>query len=237
MQNFPNSKKLLTVPQNLFSSNHSVNWVHWFRLYNGGWNEKPRVLTSDSRSHLIKVFENESEWEIYKTIIWYSSWRRQKKLDPSILSSRISQMVLVVKNPLANTGDTRDMSLFPGSGRSPEEGNDSPLQYSYLGNLMDRWFWQAAVHGDTKGVRTHTHTLSPFSITEESINTGLWEPTHSNLGEQKKERTVTGAVTLVPLQACCHYFSDNVRNDEINVWCPCSLWAVDADDDLRLSEK
>ena len=47
-------------------------------------------------------------------------------------------MVLVVKNPLANAGDTRDMSLFPGSGRSPEEGNDNPLQYSYLGNLMDR---------------------------------------------------------------------------------------------------
>ena len=64
--------------------------------------------------------------------------KKKKKLDPSILSSRISQMVLVVKNPLANTGDTRDMSLFPGSGRSPEEGNDSPLQYSYLGNLMDR---------------------------------------------------------------------------------------------------
>ena len=82
MQNFSNSKKLLTVPQNLFSSNHSVNWVHWFRLYNGGWNEKPRVLTSDSLSHLIKVFENESEWEIYKTIIWYSSWRRKKKIGP-----------------------------------------------------------------------------------------------------------------------------------------------------------
>ena len=47
-------------------------------------------------------------------------------------------MVLLVKNPLADSGDTRDMNLFPGSGRSPEEGNDNPLQYSYLGNLMDR---------------------------------------------------------------------------------------------------
>ena len=29
----------------------------------------------------------------------------------------------VVKNPPANSGDTRDASLVPGSGRSPGEGN------------------------------------------------------------------------------------------------------------------
>ena len=50
-----------------------------------------------------------------------------KKLDLSILSSRISQMVLVVKNPLANAGDTRDVTLIPGSGRSPGVGNGNPL--------------------------------------------------------------------------------------------------------------
>ena len=32
------------------------------------------------------------------------------------------QVVLVVNNPLANAGDTRDMGLTPGSGRSPGEG-------------------------------------------------------------------------------------------------------------------
>ena len=31
-----------------------------------------------------------------------------------------------------------DLGLIPGSGRSPEEGNDSPLQYSCLENFMDR---------------------------------------------------------------------------------------------------
>ena len=30
------------------------------------------------------------------------------------------------------------MSLIPGSGRSPGEGNGNPLQYSYLENSMDR---------------------------------------------------------------------------------------------------
>ena len=38
----------------------------------------------------------------------------------------------VVKNPPANTGDTRDAGLFPGSGRSPGGGSGNSLQYSCL---------------------------------------------------------------------------------------------------------
>ena len=34
-----------------------------------------------------------------------------------------------------------------GSGGSPGEGNGNPLQYSCLGNPMDRGAWQATVHG------------------------------------------------------------------------------------------
>jgi len=39
---------------------------------------------------------------------------------------------------------------IPGSGRSPGEGNDNPLQYSCLENPMDRGAWQATVHGVAK---------------------------------------------------------------------------------------
>ena len=45
---------------------------------------------------------------------------------------------LVVKNLPAIAGDVRDMGLIPGSGRSPGGGHGSPLQYSCLGNPMDR---------------------------------------------------------------------------------------------------
>ena len=45
----------------------------------------------------------------------------------------------VVKNLPANTGDP---GSIPGSGRSPREGNGNPLQYSYLGNPMDRGTWK-----------------------------------------------------------------------------------------------
>ena len=42
--------------------------------------------------------------------------------------------------------NARDLSSIPGSGRSPEEGNDNPLQYSCLENSMDRGAWQSIVH-------------------------------------------------------------------------------------------
>ena len=52
----------------------------------------------------------------------------------------------VVKNPLANAGDAGSV---PGWGRSPGEGNGNPVQYSCLGNPMDRDAWLATVHGIT----------------------------------------------------------------------------------------
>ena len=43
-----------------------------------------------------------------------------------------------------------DLGSTPGLGRSPEERNGYPLQYSCLENSMDREDWQAKVHGVTK---------------------------------------------------------------------------------------
>ena len=53
----------------------------------------------------------------------------------------------VIKNLPANAGDTRDIGLIPGSGRSPWGGKGNPLQYSCLENPMDGGVWWAAVHG------------------------------------------------------------------------------------------
>ena len=61
-----------------------------------------------------------------------------------------SQVVLVV-NPLANTGDIRNTGLIPGLGKSPGKGNGNPLQYSCLGNPIDREAWWITVHGVAKG--------------------------------------------------------------------------------------
>ena len=78
-----------------------------------------------------------------------------------ILKSELSQIIFgtavtpraslviqwVVENLLANAGD---MGSSPGSERSSGERNGNPLQYSCLGNPMDRVAWQAMLHGITK---------------------------------------------------------------------------------------
>ena len=53
----------------------------------------------------------------------------------------------VLNNLHVNAGD---VCSIPGSRRSPGEGNGSPLQYSCLGNPMDREAWRTTVHVVTK---------------------------------------------------------------------------------------
>ena len=58
---------------------------------------------------------------------------------------------LVIKNLSANAGD---VGLIPVSGRSPGGGNGNPLQYSCLGNPIDRGAWWITVCGVTKSPDT-----------------------------------------------------------------------------------
>ena len=60
-----------------------------------------------------------------------------------------------VENLPASAGD---VSLIPGSVRSPGIGNGNPLQYSCLENPMDRGAWWATVHGFEKRVRHNLAT-------------------------------------------------------------------------------
>ena len=53
----------------------------------------------------------------------------------------------VVKNPPANAEDIGDAGSIPELGRSFGEGNGYPLQYSCLGNPMDRGAWQGSQRG------------------------------------------------------------------------------------------
>ena len=69
-----------------------------------------------------------------------------------ILKSFLQQQYSIFRNfPEASlvkefTYNARDKSSIPGLGRSPEEGNGNPLQYSCLGNPMDRGAWWAIVN-------------------------------------------------------------------------------------------
>ena len=61
---------------------------------------------------------------------------------------------LVVKNLPANAIDVGDIVSIPGSGRSPGGGNGNPLQYSCLGNPMDKRVWW----GRKARLSMHAHT-------------------------------------------------------------------------------
>ena len=52
-----------------------------------------------------------------------------------------------------------DLGWIPGLGRPPGGGNGNPLQYSCLGNPMDRGTWQVTAHGVTE-LDTAQHELS-----------------------------------------------------------------------------
>ena len=91
-----------------------------------------------------------SHWEIPRTI------KAQANLTPTFLpwSSLVAQRL---KASACNAGD---LGSVPGLGRSPGEGNGSPLQYSCLENPMDGGAWWVTVHGLAKS-RTQ---LSDFAL-------------------------------------------------------------------------
>ena len=69
----------------------------------------------------------------------------------------------VVKNPLASEREVRGLDL----GRSPGEGNGSPLRHSGLGNLTDRGAWWATGHGAAKSwARLSTRARNRLFISE-----------------------------------------------------------------------
>ena len=78
----------------------------------------------------------------------------------------------VVKKPPAKAGDT---SSIPRLGRSSGEANGNPLQYSCLGNPMDRRAWQVTVHGVEKKGRTRlSNETAKITTTKDVVSNRYW---------------------------------------------------------------
>ena len=89
------------------------------------------------------------------------------------------------KESACHVGDSRDVGLIPGSGRSPGEGNGNTRQYSCLENPTDRGAWQGTVHGVAKNQTrlsnwTHIYTPWPYKCLEDrhpkqlTVTSGQW---------------------------------------------------------------
>ena len=61
--------------------------------------------------------------------------------------------------------------MISGFGRSPEEGTDYPVWYSFMKNSMDKGGWQAVVHGGAKDLdltKRVTYKILLFKLTSTS---------------------------------------------------------------------
>ena len=77
-------------------------------------------------------------WSSSQGSIWAFTQTTQVSQPPQETTDKEAQVVLLVKNLLANAGDTGDVDSIPGWGKSRGVGNDNLLQYSCLENSMDR---------------------------------------------------------------------------------------------------
>ena len=86
------------------------------------------------------------------------------------------------KESACNAGDAGGVGSIPALGRSPGEGNGSPLQYSFLGNPMDRGARRATVHGV---IKRQTALKQPGRRPQREGESRMEEA--SELGEQEQQ--------------------------------------------------
>ena len=93
-------------------------------------------------------------------------------------------MALLVKESSCNTVD---LGSVPGSGKIPGEGNGNPLQYSCLGNPMDKRVWKAIVHGVSRVRHNSEGKASTCNMEAQVRSLGFEDPlekeiaTHSSI--------------------------------------------------------
>ena len=123
-----------------------------------------------------------------------------------------SQMVPVVKNPPATTGDPSDMDSIPGSGRFSGLGNGNPFQYSCLENSMDRGAWWTTVYRFAKSrtrlsdwACTHIHVNMTFFLCV-SVSTfpRLWGHQSSWIWGHPNDFTLTNYICSDPISKKDH---------------------------------
>ena len=115
---------------------------------------QPVLIYSESRKQHV-WFISETFQKVKYVSVWYHTLRASCKL----LTCLFAKTYMLFRLPWwlsdkESTYQCRRHGFDLWSWRSPGEGNGNPLQYSSLGNPMDKGAWQATVHG----VRTESDT-------------------------------------------------------------------------------
>ena len=122
--------------------------THWCQHFHKSWKQVVRWVYTLTVFNS-KVIFNFHPFSFHINISHYSHWGF-----PGSTSG---------KNLPANAGDIKDVGSVPGTGRSPGGGHSNPLQYSCLGNPMDRGAWWAPVHRVAKS-QTQLEQLSTCAL-------------------------------------------------------------------------
>ena len=160
----------------LFIFSHSTN-MYWSIIVLGHCRDEERRLRSQREQKIKRAFSHLSTIQQQYHLTGLSPWTlvcavpdktgvqslihhsaavpsyRTVSMDTSVCTMdtsvcRASSISLVVQ--MVSSLPAVQEGSVPGSGRSPAEGNGSPLKYSCLENPMDRGAWRAAVHGVAK---------------------------------------------------------------------------------------
>ena len=132
----------------VYSKNLGIRKLHFHWVLNcrtsPRWirNQRNKVSEERERSYRLKVLD--WAYQFTKQIVCASI---RKGFVLRLTEIRDFPAGSVVKESACRAGDT---GSIPGSGRSPGEGNGNLLQYSCLGNPMDKEAWWATVQRVTK---------------------------------------------------------------------------------------
>ena len=128
------------------------------------------------------------------------------------------------KESTCNPGNTGDMGLIPGSGRSPGRGNGNPPQYSCLENPMEWGAWQVIIQRVTKS-RTWTRAWMdcPGNVYEtcDIKNQMYSDDSHLMTSDKMSPRSsrllllTACSIALLGWQICV---SNSVWNRTLNSW-------------------
>ena len=162
-------------------------WGLWRLLGHEGGSLMNRIsvlLKETPQSFLCHPWKDEVRrhcWQIWKwafTRHWVLDFPASRNVRKMFCCVKATQVIVYTavaqwlssKESGCNAGDG---GLIPGSERSLGGGYENPLQYSCLGNSMDRGSWRATVHRVTKSQvwlrQLSTHTLNIFMVALDSV--------------------------------------------------------------------
>ena len=137
------------INQERFQGNVLFNQIFKeFSYSSNGW-----VITCDYLWLSKSLTQNPVYWSTIEPawIFILIKWLGDYLWLPVIIKVIDSKSGLLINNRTClPVQETEEISSFPGSGRSPGEGNGYPLQFSFLETPMDRGAWRATVHGFAK---------------------------------------------------------------------------------------